>query len=79
MRTNKYDSYRGRSGWKTVLKILAVAIVILAVLSAAAVLYLQQYLVVSGDGVRLELPFFQQEDSEPSPQVTPPGIVFGSQ
>lgn len=70
MRTNGYGSYRGRSSLKTFLKILAVAVVVLAVLGVAAVIYLQQFLVVTHDGVRLELPFFQQEEPEASP--TPP-------
>lgn len=71
MRAKGYGSYRGRSPVKRFLKILAIIIVVLIVLGAAAVIYLQQYLVVSGDGVRLELPFFQPAES-PAPNPTPP-------
>lgn len=72
MRAKGYGSYRGRSPFKKFFKIFAIIIVILIVLGAAAVIYLQQYLVVSRDGVRLELPFFQQEEPVDSlPVVTP--------
>ncbi|MGN0967856.1 MAG: putative glycoside hydrolase [Oscillospiraceae bacterium] len=69
MRAKGYGSYRGRSPFKKFLKILVVILIILIVLGAAAALYLQQYLVISNEGVRLELPFFQQE--EPEPVTTP--------
>lgn len=72
MRAKGYSSYQGRSPFKKFLKILAIIIVILILLGAAALIYLQQYLVVSTDGVRLELPFFQSaEPDEPLPVVTP--------
>lgn len=73
MRTSKYSSYRGRSPWKSFFKALAVIVVILVVLAGAAALYVQQYLVVSSDGVRLDLPFFQQET--PAPEGTPSAPV----
>lgn len=69
MRTSKYSSYRGRSPWKSFFKTLAVIVIILVILGIAATLYVQQYLVVSSDGVRLDLPFFQQET--PDPDGTP--------
>lgn len=69
MRTSKYNSYRGRAPWKSFFKIFAIIVIILVVLGIAAVLYAQQYLVVSSDGVRLDLPFFQQET--PDPEETP--------
>lgn len=73
MRAKGYGRYRGRSPFKKFLKILVVILIILIVLGAAAALYLQQYLVISNDGVRLELPFFQQEEPEPvaTPSVSP--------
>lgn len=72
MRARGYGSYRGRSPFKKFLKIFVVIVLILAVLGAAAVVYLQQYLVISNDGVRLELPFFQHE--KPEPVTTPPSF-----
>ena len=70
MRAKGYGPYRGRSPFKKFLKILIVILIILIVLGAASALYLQQYLVISNDGVRLELPIFQQD--EPEPIATPP-------
>lgn len=66
MRTSKYSPYRGRSPWKSFFKVLAVIVIILIVLGIAAALYVQQYLVVSSDGVRLDLPFLSQETLSPS-------------
>lgn len=74
MRAKGYGSYRGRSPFKKFLKILAIIIVILILLGAAAVVYLQQYLVVSHDGVRLELPFFRQEEPDAPIQVVTPNL-----
>ncbi len=71
MRAKGYGPYRGRSPFKKFLKILAVLVIVLAVLGCAAALYLQRYLVVSHDGVRLELPFFQEEESEPASSASP--------
>lgn len=72
MRTNKYNSYRGRSPWKAFLKILAVVVIVLVVLAIAAAAYLRQFLVFSNDGVRLELPFFQQEEPKQSNPLASP-------
>ena len=80
MRAKGYGPYRGRSPFKKFLKIFVVIVIILAALGAAATIYLQQFLVVSNDGVRLELPFFQQEEpdsvpSSPDPSPEPPVVV----
>lgn len=80
MRAKGYGPYRGRSPFKKFLKILLVILIILVVLCAAAAVYLQQFLVISNDGVRLELPFFQQEEPDPVPSppdssATPPVVV----
>lgn len=78
MRRRSYHSYRGRSPWKSFFKFLAILMIVLAVLAGAAVLYVQQYLVVTADGVRLELPFLQQDDDPadtPSPVISDPPVV----
>lgn len=72
MRARGYGAYRGRSPLKSFLKILIIVVVILLVLGIAATVYLQQYLVVSADGVRLELPFFQSEPEQPEPSANQP-------
>ena len=74
MRAKGYGAYRGRPRWKTVLKIVLVTLLLLVVLAAALMVYLERYLVVTGEGVRLELPFFQnqeQEQEQVSPSPTP--------
>lgn len=72
MRTNKYSSYRGRSPWRSFFKGLAVFVIVLAVLAGAAAVYVQQYLVVSADGVHLELPFLRQDED---PVGTPSSVI----
>lgn len=72
-----YGSYHGRSSLRNALKILAIILLILIILAAGAFIYLQQFIVISADGVRLELPFLQQEDPspEPSSHASPPVVM----
>ena len=72
MNTRGYGSYRGRTPFKRFLKILGIVLIILILLGVAAGAYLQQFLVISGDGVRLELPFAQREDPTPTPIQSAP-------
>lgn len=65
-----YGSYRGRSPWKKALKIILIVILILIGLAAAATIYLQQFLVISNDGVYLDIPFLTA-DTSPAPSVQP--------
>ena len=64
-----YSGYRGRRTSTDVLRIVAVALGALVVLVAAALFYVQNYLVYTDDGVRVDLPFglFREEDSLPDP------------
>lgn len=64
-----YSGYRGRRTSTDVLRIVAVALGALVVLAAAALFYVQNYLVYTDDGVRVDLPFglFREEDSLPGP------------
>lgn len=64
-----YGSYRGRSSLRNFFKILAIILLIAVILAAAAFIYLQQFIVISVDGVRLELPFLQQEEPSPEPSA----------
>ena len=61
MERGRYSGYRGRPGARDVLKIAAVLLALLALLSAAGLIFAQRYIVYTDDGVRLELPFFQRE------------------
>lgn len=81
MSTRGYGAYRGRSPLKRILKILLIVALVLAALLIVATVYLQQYLVISNDGVRLDLPYFQEtstpETPTPSVVVTPgPPVVI---
>lgn len=64
-----YSGYRGRRTSTDVLRIVAVALGALVVLAAAALFYVQNYLVYTDDGMRVDLPFglFREEDSLPDP------------
>ena len=73
MRAKGYGSYRGQTRLKKALKAIAIIIVVLLLLGVALTIYLQQFLVFSNDGVRLELPFLQQESGEKEPEPTPAG------
>ena len=79
MRRNGYESYHGRSRGRTALKVLIGVLLVLLVLSVAALLFLEPYIHYSADGVRVELPFFGGGQTEPEPpavtvpiQVTTP-------
>lgn len=73
-----YGSYRGRTGARDVLKVVAVLLLILLVLSLGAFFFLQKYMVYSDDGTaRLELPFMKDEaptDEQTLPSVETPGM-----
>ena len=71
MGTKGYGSYRGRSAWRRIAKIFAIVLLVLVVLCAIFGIYLQQFLIISDDGVHLELPFAQPAtpSSTPSPVV----------
>ena len=68
MSTRGYGSYRGRSAGKRFAKFLGILLIILVVLGLAAGAYLQQFLIISDEGVRLELPF---TPSPTRPELTP--------
>lgn len=72
MSTRGYGSYHGRSAGKRFAKILGIILALLVILALIACIYLQQFLVISDDGVRLELPFASAQP-EPSPSPTPVG------
>lgn len=65
--------YRGRRTITDILKLVAIILGILVVLSVAGMLYLQRYLVYTDDGVRLELPPFLQSLRENDPSGEPGG------
>ncbi len=63
-RKNYYHSYRGRSGLKIFLRVLLVLLLVVIAVGLISFFYLRQHLVVSPDGVHLDLPFTQQDENE---------------
>lgn len=63
-----YDTYRGKSKFRTFLKIIIAVLAIILVLLVGAFFFLQRYMVVSADGVRFELPFGSKAET-PSPSL----------
>lgn len=63
----EYGNYKGRATLTDKLRVVAVVLLILVVLAAAGLFWGQRYLVRTDQGLRLELPFLQQEEqTEPS-------------
>ena len=50
MRRNGYDSYRGRSRFRTVMKVLIGVLLVVLVLAVAALIWLEPYLGYSAGG-----------------------------
>ena len=64
MRRNGYDSYRGRSRFRTALKVLIGLLLVALVLAVAALIWLEPHIDYSAGGIRISLPFFQGEGPE---------------
>lgn len=79
LRPYGYDTYRGRSKWKTALTIIIIVLLVVLAAAVAAFFLLQKYVVYTDDGrARLELPFFQQQEAaipEPSGDGELPVVV----
>lgn len=70
MRKNySYDTYRGRSPFRSVLKWIIALLAVVLILAVAALVWLQQYMVYSSDGGKLVFPWTEQ--STPFPSQTP--------
>lgn len=57
----RYQGYRGRSTANDKLRVVAIILFVLVVLAAAGLFFGQKYIFYTDSGLRLELPFFQQE------------------
>ncbi len=60
MQTRGYGTYRGRSWFRTFLKILIGVLLVLLVLLTAAFFFLEPHIIYSPDGIRIDLPFLSQ-------------------
>ena len=65
---NYYSGYRGRRTLTDILRLIAIVLAVLVVLLLAALFWGQEYLVYTDDGLRLELPFLQREET-PLPEL----------
>ena len=65
MERGHYNGYRGRSGVQKVLLGLVSVLAVLVVLMALVLLLGQQYIYYGADGVRLDLPFLQEQIAPP--------------
>ena len=81
-RVNHYRRYQGssyqrprNSGPSYVLRIIAIILFILLLLLAIAMLFLQDYVVYSDRGIRLDLPWLVEETPPPSPLNSSPIIT----
>ena len=72
MATRGYGSYHGRSQWRRIVKIVLILLAVIAVVLAIAGIYLQRFLVITNDGVYLDLPSSRQEEAPPSPTTSTP-------
>lgn len=59
-----YDTYRGRSTATDKLRVTAVILFVLVLLVGAGLLFGQEYIVYTDNGLRLDLPFLQQEEQK---------------
>ena len=75
MNRHNYGPYRGRTTVRDILKGIIVLLVILLVALVGFLLFFQRYIVYTEDGIRLDLPFLQQEDVPPGASSVPVQIV----
>jgi uncharacterized RDD family membrane protein YckC len=69
---NRYQAYRGRSNRSGPLKVLVIVLAVVLLVLAAIFFWLQNYMVYTPDGVRLELPFGLYHPPAPPPPTPPP-------
>lgn len=71
MRPSNYNRgcYRGRKTTTEILKIIAIVLGIMVAVLLSVLFFTQNYLVYTDDGIRVELPFFSQEEQENPPDV----------
>lgn len=71
MGRRRYSGYRGRPAARDLIRLAAVVLAVVLVLTAAGLMFAQRYIIYTDDGVRLELPFFVREQ-RPAPEVSVP-------
>ena len=74
-----YGSYRGRNRGRTALKVLIAVLLAVLILVVVGFLLLEPYIVYTGNGVRLDLPFSHRDGETPAvptPEVSLPLVVI---
>ena len=72
MSRRSYGPYRGRTTARDILKVVVALLAVLLVILVCLFFVMQRYVVYTDGGPRLDLPFFSQSQSDPSPSVSPP-------
>lgn len=67
-----YSTYRGRRTARENLILIVIILAVALVLAIGAFFYLQQYIVYTEDGARLDLPFFSDLEQGAQSEPTPP-------
>jgi len=82
-RVNRYQRYQGNSyqrprntGPSHVLRIIAIILFILLLLLAVSILFLQDYLVYSDSGIRLELPWLTEAEEQTAPPPSSSSLII---
>ena len=77
--SSNFGGYRGRRTLTDILRIIAVALAVVVVLVLAGLFVLQDYLVYTDDGLRVELPFFREEEPPEGKALDPGSITVKEQ
>lgn len=72
--SSNFGGYRGRRTLTDILRIIAVVLAVAVVLVLAGLFVLQDYLMYTDDGLRVELPFFREEE-QPEERALDPGNI----
>lgn len=70
-----YGGYRGRRTLTDILRIIAIVLGILVALVLAGLFLAQDYIVYTDEGLRVELPFLQEERESSSQNVLEPDQI----
>lgn len=70
-----YGGYRGRRTLTDILKIIAIVLGVVVVLVLAGLFLAQDYIVYTDEGLRLELPFLQEEKQASGKSLLDPDSI----
>ena len=70
-----YGGYRGRRTLTDILRIIAIVLAVMVALVLGGLLLAQDYLVYTDEGLRLDLPSFQEEGNVSGQRALDPGSI----